>query len=313
MRVYISGFYRGHSSKDDSNKIYHIIQLTELDFEPKFNKTLDDDDDDDDLFFRTPTAKNSSEKSSTSLKKKHNLSFSESSESLETSLSETSISSMLQEKKIKKKSKKKVKTTPTNNKSAKLELSTTSQTDVDNKSSINTFKQPPQYNPYFNPNLSSPSYYYPHYYHPPPHDFNRNSENLQVSDNKSTSLISIESNYSTSEKVDVINPKDRKVQFNLPNEDLQQNNNEECIVIESLDDKKNTRSKRTRGRKNQKNNPPLRKSPRKKGGILDIAVSKIIEIDDDDVPQKSDTSFMDTKSDYQIQNDEDVNNDKVSD
>jgi hypothetical protein len=43
---------------------------------------------------------------------------------------------------------------------------------------------------------------------------------------------------------------------------------------------------------------------------LDIAVNKIIEIndDDDEVTQKSD-SFMDTESDYQTQNEDGMNDD----
>jgi hypothetical protein len=39
-QVCISGFYKGHSQKEHNT--YHLIQLTELDFEPKFNNTLND-------------------------------------------------------------------------------------------------------------------------------------------------------------------------------------------------------------------------------------------------------------------------------
>ena len=44
--MYISSFYKGYSEKDGNNKVYHGIQLTELDFEPKYNKSTDDDDND---------------------------------------------------------------------------------------------------------------------------------------------------------------------------------------------------------------------------------------------------------------------------
>jgi len=56
---------------------------------------------------------------------------------------------------------------------------------------------------------------------------------------------------------------------------------------------------------------PTRKSPRKKGGILNIAVEKIIEIPSekdnmqvDETQLKKTDSFMDTESDYNMQNEE---------
>jgi hypothetical protein len=80
----------------------------------------------------------------------------------------------------------------------------------------------------------------------------------------------------------------------LPNKNSQVNNND---VAEPSDNK---RKRAIRSKSSQ----PTRKSPRKKGGILNIAVNKIIEIndDDDDIPQKSDTSLMDIESDYHTQN-----------
>ena len=63
VRVYISGFYKGYSEKDDNNKVYHGIQLTELDFEPKYNKNTDDDDNDD--FFSLLLQRNLPKKSIT--------------------------------------------------------------------------------------------------------------------------------------------------------------------------------------------------------------------------------------------------------
>jgi hypothetical protein len=114
------------------------------------------------------------------------------------------------------------------------------------------------------------------------------------------------------------------VQFNLPNEDHNQDDIQDIqqshITVETLNNNKSTRSTRGKGtknakksNKNSKKQPSLRKSSRKKGGILDIAVSKVIEInDDDDPPQKSDHSFMDTESDYQTQNEEEMCDDDDS-
>ncbi|PKY61737.1 hypothetical protein RhiirA4_523476 [Rhizophagus irregularis] len=103
----------------------------------------------------------------------------------------------------------------------------------------------------------------------------------------------------------VLYPDKKTVQFNLPNKNSQVNNND---VAEPSDNKKR---RAIRGKGSQ----PIRKSPRKKGGILNIAVNKIIEIndDDDDIPQKSDTSLMDTESDYHTQNDDDMHEEEEED
>jgi len=47
-RVYISRYYRGYYKKENK-KFFHAIQITELDFELKFNKFSNDNDDDDEL------------------------------------------------------------------------------------------------------------------------------------------------------------------------------------------------------------------------------------------------------------------------
>ncbi|GES86169.1 hypothetical protein RCL_jg18300.t1 [Rhizophagus clarus] len=96
------------------------------------------------------------------------------------------------------------------------------------------------------------------------------------------------------------------VQFTLTDE---QDSNDNTAEI--LDNKKSTQGKKAtrskRSSKNSESKPPLRKSPRKRGGILDIAVNKIIEINDnDDISQKSDTSFIDTEFNYHIQNNDEM-------
>ena len=101
VRVYISSFYKGYSEKDGNNKVYHGIQLTELDFEPKYNKSTDDDDNDN--FFFPSTSKKSSPQ-------KHNLSNS----------SESSSSDTTQGKKKKRKSTKKAKANLTTDQSVKF-------------------------------------------------------------------------------------------------------------------------------------------------------------------------------------------------
>ena len=45
MKVHISGFYIGSNEKNNSS-LFHAIQLTELNFESKFNNSMNDDDDD---------------------------------------------------------------------------------------------------------------------------------------------------------------------------------------------------------------------------------------------------------------------------
>ncbi|GBC07355.1 hypothetical protein RclHR1_07400002 [Rhizophagus clarus] len=227
MRIYISEFYKGYSSKEELN-IYHLINLTELDFKSKFNNTSNtfDDNDDDDLFFRTSILNNSKK----SLKKplisfkKHKLSSTEPS-NLSASLSEKSDSA---------------------------------------------------------------------------------PENLKELDNAPP----VESNF-TSELANESNKKN--VQFTLSDE---QDSNDNTAEI--LDNKKSTWGKKAtrskRSSKNSESKPFFRKSPHKRGGILDIAVNKIIEInDDDDILQKSDTSFMDIESDYHTQNDDKMRDDNDDD
>ena len=273
VRVYISGFYRGYSEKDDNNKVYHGIQLTELDFEPKYNKNTDDNDSDD--FFFPSTSKKSSQK-------KHNLSES----------SESSSSDVTQGKKKKRKSAKKTKANPTTDQPVKLKQELSYEelpaiqaiSKLDKSESHSRTKEqnasPAQYNPYYDHGLppppQQPYHYYPRYYYPPPHS-------------SRSSFNSLEEFPKESDKADK-----KVVQFNLPDEE---NNNN---VIESPNNKRRTRGKR--GRKSK--GGPVRKSPRRKG-ILNIAVDKVVESDDQ---QKSD-SFMDTESDYQTQNDEETNDD----
>lgn len=300
-RVFVSGFYKGYL--EESGKTYHVIRLCELDFEPAIKnsnndndddlffssaskrsestiKNFNDDDDDDDLVF-------TSKRSSVVPQKRHDSSDS----------SESSDSPLEKPKKKKKKAEKKSKAT---NKSTILkqelpytELPIIQQLDAD-KSYTSTKQLPVQHNPYFN----TPPQYYPYYY-PPPADFSKNSfEDLQVPRNMRTSA----SLYS--QKSESSDSKDKKiVQFNIPDEDkgLQQSDND---TIES--NKQSPRGKRGKKQKNE-SSVPIRKSPRKRGGILNIATDKIIEIDDEE-PQKSD-SFMDTESDYQTQNEEDINDD----
>ncbi|GES98085.1 hypothetical protein RCL_jg16348.t1 [Rhizophagus clarus] len=239
MRIYISGFYKGYSPKEELNT-YHLINLTELDFESKFNNTSNtfDDNDDDDLFFRTPISNNSKKSSKKPLisSKKHKLSSSEPSNSSASS-SEKSDS----------------------------ELPGTTKKDTDkNSSPSDSLKQPLQ---------------------PTPHDYNKAPENLKELDN-------------------------------APPVENEQDSNDNTAKI--LDNKKSTRGKKAtrskRSSKNSESKPQLRKSPLKRGGILDIAVNKIIEINDDDnIPQKSDTSFMDTESDYHTQNDDEMRDDDDDD
>ncbi|GET04757.1 hypothetical protein RCL_jg8151.t1 [Rhizophagus clarus] len=252
MRIYISEFYKGYSSKEELN-IYHLINLTELDFKSKFNNTSNtfDDNDDDDLFFRTSILNNSKK----SLKKplisfkKHKLSSTEPS-NLSASLSEKSDSEL---------------------------LGITKKDTNKNSSLSDSLKQPSQ----------SP-------------------ENLKELDNAPP----VESNF-TSELANESNKKN--VQFTLSDE---QDSNDNTAEI--LDNKKSTWGKKAtrskRSSKNSESKPFFRKSPHKRGGILDIAVNKIIEInDDDDILQKSDTSFMDIESDYHTQNDDKMRDDNDDD
>ncbi len=71
IRVHISGFYIG--SNENNNSLFHAIQLTELDFESKFNKTMDNDDNNE-FFFGNSFSKNQLSKFSSNKSKKHQIS-----------------------------------------------------------------------------------------------------------------------------------------------------------------------------------------------------------------------------------------------
>src|SRR5215213_7594535 len=182
VRVYISGFYKGYSEKDDNNKVYHGIQLTELDFEPKYNKNTDDDDNDD--FFFPSTSKKSSQK-------KHNLS----------DPSESSSSDTTQGKKKKRKSTKKAKANLTTDQSVKFKQEL-SYEELPATQAISKLSKS-DYSPYHDHNLPPPPpppqqspYYYPHYYYPPPH----------------------RSSFEESQKVEPDRADKKIVQFDLPDE-----------------------------------------------------------------------------------------------
>jgi hypothetical protein len=281
MRVHISGLYLGYYQKEDNNE-FHAIQLTELDFEPKVNKIVFDEEDDDELLFGSFTSKKSSSKN----KKKHDLTYSESS----TDSSDKSSSSNTTQSKKKKRTSKKKKTTSVTDKVDELTTKIKHEVPYENLpaakaiASLND-NHLPQYNPYFNnpkniPPLNDnqpphPYYHYPPYpYYPPP---------------PSQSI-------STSEKADNKADSDKKsVQFDL--------NNEQDIEPTEKKGKRGARSKR--GQKSKAT--PTRTSPRKKGGILSIAVNKVVDNDDDDdddAHSKKSESLMDTESDYHTQNEE---------
>ena len=218
--------------------------------------------------------------------------------------------------KKKKKNIKKTKTTTpvteVDNDSTKLkyelsydQLLTTNQTESnDNQSVIQ--QQPYQQHTYYNPKLPPPPLhdnpYYPYYpYYPPPapHSFDKNPHynplHSQISSNTSNPTnegTKKNKKPALLQQTSFEESEDKKVQFDIPSDNLQTDTNE-----------KPTRSKRNS--KNSKISTPIRKSPRRKGGILDIAVNKVITInDDDETPQKSDHSFMDTESDYHTQTEE---------
>ncbi|RIA89720.1 hypothetical protein C1645_771672 [Glomus cerebriforme] len=319
-RVYISGYYRGYFAKEDQ-KFFHVIRITELDFESKYNKPSNEDSDDDELVFGTPTKKKTS-LSSVSSKNKHKLLESDFEEDSEKDLSDKSNSS--QDKK-KKRSTKKLKTIPEktrikheiNYKDLPISNKLTESSHITTK---NFSPKQPYYNPY--PPPKSPPYYnpmyHPHYpYYPyPPHDYNYNNPSNSDLQTSSATIETIEKNSShISEKTEdiiVINDdsKDKKtVQFALPKDNPQQDD-----VIE-----RGGKSTRGRGGKKSKGSkPPIRKSPRKKSGVMNIAVEKIIEIPSaeednmqvDEALKKSD-SFMDTESDYNTEI-HDENSDKFS-
>lgn len=109
MKIHISGYYLGYSSKDDKNtSLLHAIQLTEFDFESKFDKFADDNDDNDSFFENS--SKNKS-KSLLSKNRKHHISSSSSSS--ETESNNESISSIEKNKKSKKSKKSKSKSSTT--------------------------------------------------------------------------------------------------------------------------------------------------------------------------------------------------------
>ncbi len=284
MRVHISGLYMGCFPKDEDNQdnVFHAIQITELDFETKVSRVTIDEDDDDELFFGSFTPKKSSSKNN----KKHDLTRSESS----ADSSDKSSSSNATQNKKKKKASKKQKTTSATD---KVDESTTKiKHEVPYEklpatkaiASLND-NQSSQYNPYFNnpkniPPLNdsqyNPYYHYPPYpYYPPP-----SSQNT-----------------STSEKANDKTDSDKKsVQFDLNNEQ----------DIEPVEKKGKRGAKSKRGRKSKAT--PTRTSPRKKGGILNMAVNKVANDDDndddDDTHSKKSESLMDTESDYHTQNEE---------
>ena len=181
-------------------------------------------------------------------------------------------------------------------------------------------KQSPQ-NPYYLP--PHPMYYhYPYYPHNLSHDYSYNNSpnlDLQASSHTfnsptTTATKNIEKNIShmVSEKIEDIividDPKDKKsVQFTLlKNDNLQQNDEN---ITKTTRSNRSTRGKR--GGKSTRGSKPTRKSPRK-GGILNIAVEKIIKIPSeedidmqvDETQLKKSDSFMDTESDYNTQNEE---------
>ncbi|GET03148.1 carbohydrate-binding module family 13 protein [Rhizophagus clarus] len=160
---------------------------------------------------------------------------------------------------------------------------------TDNRSAIQPHPHPHPPYPYYNPSLPPPllpsslqSYnsnnqYYPYYPYP---------------------------NYNPSSYSQISSEKDKElVQPNLPqliNTDEPQNNN--------FKDKKRggKRSGKTKSAK-----ALIRKSPRKKGAIMNIVMEKIIEIpsaDEDEIQEetklKKSESFMDTESDYHTQTEE---------
>ncbi|PKC08213.1 hypothetical protein RhiirA5_417206 [Rhizophagus irregularis] len=321
-KVYIAGLYMGHYPKvEKNNQFYHAIQLTELDFELKSNKVnynIDDYEDDDELYFGTPSSK---------LKGSDKRKYDVSSEPSELSLSSSSSTS--HNKKSKKKSVKKIKTiTPTieiDDQPVRIKHELSYDKLFTKKAGESNDKHPaihPPY-PYYNPKLPPPPLhdnpYYPYYSYYPPYDINKNPHNPLYSQ-ASSSTSNFNDNINRNKKSDLsqqtnseelFNEDKKSVQFDLPDDDLQQS---ETVKRGT----KSTRGKQTskRGSRSSKNsNPPTRKSPRKKGGILNIAVEKIIEIpsDEDNIDNtQTDESRMDTESDYNTQNEELLNNDDDS-
>ncbi|PKY47883.1 hypothetical protein RhiirA4_445092 [Rhizophagus irregularis] len=321
-KVYIAGLYMGHYPKvEKNNQFYYAIQLTELDFELKSNKlnyNIDEYEDDDELYFGTPSSK---------LKGSDKRKYDVSSEPSE--LSSSSSSSTSHNKKSKKKSVKKIKTiTPTieiDDQPVRIKHELSYDKLFTKKAGESNDKHPaihPPY-PYYNPKLPPPPLhdnpYYPYYSYYPPYDINKNPHNPLYSQ-ASSSTSNFNDNINRNKKSDLsqqtnsdelFNKDKKSVQFDLPDDDLQQS---ETVKRGT----KSTRGKQTskRGSRSSKNsNPPTRKSPRKKGGILNIAVEKIIEIpsDEDNIDNtQTDESRMDTESDYNTQNEELLNNDDDS-
>ena len=144
--------------------------------------------------------------------------------------------------------------------------------------------------------------HHPHYPHPPydpnhPYEFNNNNP-----PNTNPQTIHTEDSHVTSEVIIIPDDsKDKKsVQFK---DDVQH-------VDITKESKKSTRGKRS-SKNNKVSKPPTRKSPRKKGGILGIAVEKVVLSDDDDMQvdenqltKTESFNTMDTESDYNTQTDQ---------
>jgi hypothetical protein len=292
------GYYK---KGQNNNAIYHAIQLTDLDFESKINQIVnnddgdEEDDDDDEKIFGTSISPKSN-------KRKHNLSHSESSDS---SSNKPSFTNTTQNKKKKKATKTSITDKTDEPTKIKHEITYEKLPAAKALASLND-NQPIQYNPYFNPNLQSPSqpYYYPYSYYPPP------PQNML-----SSPEVAIDKNDNNDKK---------SVQFNVPEDNIQQNNTDKSLNheqdTESIQERGGTKAKRGRKAKaSTSTSNPTRRSPRNKGGILNMAVNKITDDDDgmqlDDAQIKNSESFstMDTESDYNTQNEEIPDENDISD
>jgi hypothetical protein len=269
-----------------------------------------DDEDDDELYFGTPSSK---------LKGSDKRKYDVSSESSE--LSSSSSSSTAHNKKNKKKSVKKTKiTTPTieiDDQPVKIKHELLYDKLFTKKTMESNDDQPaihPPY-PYYNPKLPPPllydNPYYSYYsYYSPPHDFTKNPHHNPLYSQPSFSTSNFNDNTNRNKKSDLsqqtnskelLNKDKKSVQFDLSDDNIQQSE----IVKRGAKSTYGKQSSKRGGRSSKISNPFTKKSPRKKGGILNIAIEKIIEILSEDDNMQVDefwlnknNSLMDTESDY---------------
>ena len=243
-KVHISGYYLGYSSKEDKNSsLFHAIQLTELDFESKFDKFTNNDDDDD-FFFDQSSSKNKSSKL------KSTLSTPSTSSTPSNKNKKHQISSLSEKTEFLDKKYKKSKKSLSKSKSIPIKFTTFTQTLSydDNPSLLQSTSQ--HFHSESSPNSSHSSLV-------------TDSANLEYIHESSQEMEKIESSKN-----------ERSVRFKLITEEENEDKNDNLI--------KSLSKNKKRGNKNiqseTKATRVLRSNPRKKS-VMSITVNKIVDKD----------------------------------